>query len=553
MKAFLITLTGPSMSGKTYVMNKIEEQQRIFPNSFYPIRISKYTTRSYRLEEIRQKNKGEHIDVESVARIPENCDLVYRTYGKYYGISLQRIRDLLEKGKSPIIIINDVRVVEELKAAFPNKVLSLFLFRKIPEMKDFRNISSKRGNIAIKESRLRYEKAVSIYRTYIENITLFDRVILNVKDYHGRTDEIDYTGLQIHNVIRGVLEGRILLGNSSESNSKKMFIISGGSQSGKDEIIRSVNELGKLQAYIIPKYTTRMQEAGDGPDMICKYIPKKSLLDKLKKEYENEYEIVSKKNLPTEDFINDLREKYNEETDKQEAFEDYLSLNWEARRLDSLRKVKTVDERFWEQVEHRKSELKKQKKKSVEITNRVKLEFFQENDKYIDIENILEVNKLQFEEYTKNHQVGVTGPACYIVQNDDGYILYKNNADIIYAFRIKDKNGGILGKMQTVNRHSLIAASLTEIFRLCREHLSNEVVTIFAYSQISVEQYQKKTSEITAMKKANSARKDLERYSKYIEFFDHVSIYAKDVYNDTKGGAEEELIDQIFRIFRAYN
>lgn len=554
--SFIITLTGPSMSGKSYVMKKIQlEQDVLLSQSIYfePVRVTKYTTRSYRIEEIRQKNLGEQVDVESVAEIPENCNLIYRTYGKEYGISLECLNDFLNDGKSPVIVINDVRVVEELKAHFPGRVLSLFLFRKIPEKKDFESVSASRGNVAKKEQQQRYEKAISIYRTYIENITLFDRVILNVKDYYGNSDEIDYTGLQIHNVIKGVIEKRIDLHNQKNNNSKKMFIISGSAASGKDEIIRSVSKLGKLQANIIPKYTTRLQEPDDGPEMICKFIPKDELIKQLNDEYLSEYNYISNCDVPSSDFIEKNRIKYENSNNKNESFEEYLDLQWAAKKLDDLKQVKTPEQRFWEIVDKNIKSLKRSKKSSEFISKYINEQFFKKNDIYIDIEKILEKNKEYFDEYTKEQEVGVSGPACFVNNGDEGFVIYKNNKNFLYAFKIADKDTNVLSNMINKQKHCLIAASLTEIFNICRSKLDNNVVAIFAYSQISAENYRKRTKEGTANEKANAVNKDIERYSKFIEYFDHVSIYAQSVYKNSSSGPEEELVDQIFRIFRAYN
>lgn len=52
----------------------------------------------------------------------------------------------------------------------------------------------------------------------------------------------------------------------------KLFIVVGNPASGKDQLIRAVNTLGKLHADIVPKHTDRPQRIDDGNEMICKYI-----------------------------------------------------------------------------------------------------------------------------------------------------------------------------------------------------------------------------------------------------------------------------------------
>ena len=286
--AFIITLTGPSMSGKSYVIDRIMELKEKFyvENQiiFRPASIPKYTTRPYRIEEIRDMSEGKRVDVVSCEKIPDDCELKYQTYGKKYGVSLKNIKRHLDNGESPIIIINDVRVVEEIKKSFPQQVLALFLFREIPKLSSFEKTANVRGNTSKDETIDRYNKATAIYRTYIENIALFDRVILNP----NRSDNsIDYAQIQIENVVKGVLDGRIKL-NVKKKNAPRLFIISGNAASGKDQIIQAVNDMGKLQAHILPKYTSRMQDQTDGEEMICQYVPRRDLLAQYKLDYENE-------------------------------------------------------------------------------------------------------------------------------------------------------------------------------------------------------------------------------------------------------------------------
>ena len=84
--AFIITLTGPSMSGKSYIIDRIMElEEKLYIENriiFHPASISKYTTRPFRIEEIRDMLEGKRVDVESCEKIPDDCELKYQTYGK---------------------------------------------------------------------------------------------------------------------------------------------------------------------------------------------------------------------------------------------------------------------------------------------------------------------------------------------------------------------------------------------------------------------------------------------------------------------------------------
>lgn len=170
--AHVITLTGPAHCGKSTI-------RQMFLNcrgdNFMPEMIKKYTTRA------RRSNDD---DVECVSRIPKGCDLVYEQYGVRYGMKMGKLYELLEAGKTPIVVINDIRAVEDIKSALGSLVYSIFLYRKPAIYEEFYEEEKERYPEKKKEeiensARTRYEKAQAIYRIYIENIQLFDKVVLN--------------------------------------------------------------------------------------------------------------------------------------------------------------------------------------------------------------------------------------------------------------------------------------------------------------------------------------------------------------------------------------
>ena len=168
----IISLTGPAHCGKSTISHMFKECEG---NGFRPIQISKYTTR-----EPRKSDK----DVICVKKLPSNCDLVYEQYGVRYGVELENLYKKLEAGYSPIIVINDIRAVEDLKTVFGSLVYPVFLYRKPADLNDFLTEEKVRASREIsddyidKNARTRYEKAQAIYRIYIENIQLFNKVIL---------------------------------------------------------------------------------------------------------------------------------------------------------------------------------------------------------------------------------------------------------------------------------------------------------------------------------------------------------------------------------------
>lgn len=526
MKPFIITLTGPSASGKSYVIHQIKDVAEDFVG-FLPINFPKYTTREYRVEEILQKRNGEIPDVVSVDEIPSKCDLVYGTYGKEYGLDTKDLQEKLNHGISPLVVVNDVRAVEELKKVFKGDVLSLFIFRRIPSFRETKKLCNERGNVSDEEIFQRYLKATSLYRIYIENITIFDKVILNVED---ASDEKNYTKLQITNVLKGVFEGRISL-NKNVTEKPKLFIISGNSASGKDDIIQGVRKMGKLQAEIIPKHTSRQQANDDRDEMICRLIPKDEIIEKLEEEYYNERSkveaIYNKK--PSQTFKELCSDKYNEEN-ITEDFDDFCEIQWNVARLKSLREIDKPMVNFWKKYNSSRDS-------------------FQLNNNYIDLDKLISNYCDKYDKKQKKDEL------CYAIKNSEIDFIYVNHGKdkdgITYGFSLKN----LLSNMRKDNKHRVLVASLINIFEYCNEKIGREnVVPVFSYSQISKEDFEKDVkSEVDKCKKIRTFNSYLKKYSENIVEFEHVIIYAETQMHNKTGGQKEELIDQIFRLFKAYN
>jgi len=190
--ANIITLTGASHCGKSFVRNVFLE---LCDNTFKPVLFKKFTTRVARANDD---------DVICVDKIPEDCDIVYEQYGVRYGFSFDKLFTHLKKGETPIIVVNDIRAVEDLRTAVGSQVISLFIYRRPPQLEAFVNEELIRVNgednkakESVKEvARKRNDKAVAIQRIYIENIHLFDNVILNV------TGAQKQTKLQVEHIVK---------------------------------------------------------------------------------------------------------------------------------------------------------------------------------------------------------------------------------------------------------------------------------------------------------------------------------------------------------------
>ena len=207
MMPYVITLTGASQCGKSHVidiLHKLGNDPLYSGRDFHPVTFQKYTTRDFRDYEISaiingkadildQKpvigrwNECEDLDSEQlryermVAFKRLKCDLAYEQFGDRYGLKLEDLYAYLKNCQTPIVVLNDVRTVEDIKTKLGGQCFSIFIFREAPNKEHFIKIGQER-NEPLNKTEIRFKKAENIYRIYIENIHIFDKLILNVGD-----------------------------------------------------------------------------------------------------------------------------------------------------------------------------------------------------------------------------------------------------------------------------------------------------------------------------------------------------------------------------------
>jgi ribose 1,5-bisphosphokinase PhnN len=230
---------------------------------FRPELIPKYTTRPS-----RRDDRGEVICVRD---IPPQCDLVYVHCEMRYGLELNSLFQAIDQGKSPLVILNDVRAVEDVRNLFKGSVKSLFTFRKEPSLERYRELAKVRGVKDLEEPERRFQAAQALHRIYIENIHLFDHVILNTstaRDLNAQLSKV------IHILEEGPSQPRKA---QDRVCGQRLVVVFGTPGSGKDLLIRAVNDLGSQHARIVPKHTSKEWENGDGDEVIYPGEPEHNL------------------------------------------------------------------------------------------------------------------------------------------------------------------------------------------------------------------------------------------------------------------------------------
>ncbi len=136
-----------------------------------------------------ERRRGKALrEIESLAKrantFPQRYDLIYEQYNVRYGLASSELISLLCAGISPVAIVNDIRVLRELRSMFGQQAVFIFVFSPlesidVEQLQTARAATDATGGIDKEQILRRAEKAKVILRRYIENIELFDHVIIN--------------------------------------------------------------------------------------------------------------------------------------------------------------------------------------------------------------------------------------------------------------------------------------------------------------------------------------------------------------------------------------
>jgi len=296
MKGNLYILYGPSGSGKSTIANWLTEQ------GIVEVAPPKYTERPPREEE-EDKDVLHVQDIETTS-----CDILYTLNDFRYGMDSNAIRRKLERGQNLVTVLSDLRVVRRLKQDMGSCVRLVFVASPIDE-RELEKINRKRhggfqptdeqrtvlgrefarltagtrleawnevadamANLftswrdalpGAKSLRVRIDKIRQFHNRYIDNIGLFDHVILNFDRSSLRVPL-----RQAENVLQND-HSQTIHDRPQPVHHKPqpvIFMVCAPPGAGKGTLMENLNIMGKDKVRIVTKMAKRSEEATDKRD-----------------------------------------------------------------------------------------------------------------------------------------------------------------------------------------------------------------------------------------------------------------------------------------------
>ena len=191
----------------------------------------------------------------------EEYTFVYSLNNNIYGFKAIDIIECLKRGKNVFAIISDFRIIEEFKKHFGSLVSIIYVFRNMDEQELNIILEERNKKTTISddtETKIRKNRLYLIQRQYIENISLFDHVILNRRDKQGEMCE------QLTNIVDAYSKGLSI----KHSNGPVVFLIAAASGAGKRTLMHAMYTFGSRTIKVIRKSTDREAQDEDGSEII---------------------------------------------------------------------------------------------------------------------------------------------------------------------------------------------------------------------------------------------------------------------------------------------
>lgn len=252
----LFIISGTPTSGKTTLINMI----RLEP-SLNAVVVPKYATRSWR-------NVSD--DTQYNATVSDKAfDFTYPYHNNRYGVSVQAIYDILSRGFNGFIIVSPPRIVRQMKQVLGSLATTIYLHSNRAEAELVEIVTQRRNATGVyrniltqeldKEVRTRTINMRVVRRQYVENIALYDHVLLNTASQENLL-------LQLKNIVRAYQEDRYCQ-RARPSGGNVLFLLCAPPSSGKGTLSKALAIMGTKVITNFTKVADRAKRDNDGSEI----------------------------------------------------------------------------------------------------------------------------------------------------------------------------------------------------------------------------------------------------------------------------------------------
>jgi len=176
---YIFLIVGASGTGKGILLRALRDM-----GERHVVIIPKQTTRKS-----KTTDGDEMMSIYPKKKFDPKFDILYGNYLNKYAICSSNIWENIKKSKFQVLIVSNLKAIKKLYHHFGSLIKLIYLYSPV----DKEQLEKHQKDIATedkKEIEVRKSKIEVVHDYYVDNITVFDHVLLNIQEPEDLCDQI---------------------------------------------------------------------------------------------------------------------------------------------------------------------------------------------------------------------------------------------------------------------------------------------------------------------------------------------------------------------------